>query len=295
LHEWPNLIGDGAWLLGSRACAIVVSNGDYMVLGAISLTIAGDYYFAFNLSMTATGLLVGNMGSVLMPALCKLQDDPKRQVTAALQAVSAISLLALPVSFMQAAASGPILRLLWHTKWLSAIPILEILSIGMAFQVLGVPGNCLLTAQGRFRTQFLACLGSTVVFFLLVVPGSIWKPGVGTSAAVAVFVLVTQLACLYIAIRPSGGTVWSIIKSGAPALFCAAVATGLAMLAAAQLGHATNSARANLLQLAIIAVVTLAVYYPLVRWLAPEPLRQLTARAAALLPGRWRRDRTGLS
>jgi PST family polysaccharide transporter len=266
-----------------------------MVLGAISLAVAGDYYFAFNLSMTTTTLLVGNMGSVLMPALCKLQDDPKRQTTAALNAFSAISLLALPVSFMQAAASGPILRLIWHDKWLTAVPILEVLSIGMAFQVLGVPGNCLLTAQGRFRQQFLANLGSMFLFFLLVVPGSLWKPGLGTGAGVAAYISISQLAFLYIAIRPSGGTLWSIVKSGTPSLFAAAVATGLAAAVAARLGNSPDSPRANLLQLAIIAGVTLAVYYPLVRWLAPGPLRLLTSRAAALLPARWRRDRTLLS
>lgn len=284
LREWPNLIGDGAWLLGSRACSIVVSNGDYMVLGALSLAAAGDYYFAFNLSMTTTMLLVASMGSVLMPTLCKLQDDPKRQTAVALQTVSAIALLALPVSFMQAVASGPILRLIWHQKWLRSVPILEILSVGMAFQVLGVPGSNLLVAQGRYRTQFMTSLASTILFFLLVVPGAMWKLGAGASVGVSIFFVLSQFGCLYVAIRPAGGTVGSIVKSCGPSLFAAAVAAGAAAIAAGQVNHSDDSRVANAVQLAIIAVVSVGVYYPLVRWLAPDSLKQLTNRAEALLP-----------
>jgi teichuronic acid exporter len=171
--NWASFLGDGIWLVGVRIWNQLVLNGGYMVLGFLcGDVIAGVYFFASNLSATTTSLLVLNMGGVLMASLCKLEGEPRRQMNATLRASGVISLLGFPLSFLQAAATAPILHLLWQDKWDGSIPVLQYLSVGMVFQVLSIPGTNLLMAQARYRTLFFAYLSNMLLFFALVIPGA---------------------------------------------------------------------------------------------------------------------------
>jgi teichuronic acid exporter len=286
LSQWPSLMGAGAWLMGSRICDTLMSNGSYIALGLLcSRAVTGTFFFAFNLSYTTTTLLVSNVGNVLMPSLCKLQDDRKRQVEVALRTDEALSLLGFPLSFMQAAASAPLLQLIWHDKWLSAIPLLQILSIGMAFQVMGVPGMNLMMAQGRYRTFFFWNLASLLLYFGLVVPGAWWGQGEGAGIAAACVFCVSHGGALYIAIRPAGAGMRDIAKACGAPLIAAAVAVGAAAWIAARLPAMPAG---NLIRCAIIGIVGSAIYFPLIRALRPEPVNDLIRRGVALLPARFR-------
>jgi O-antigen/teichoic acid export membrane protein len=283
LNQWPNLFRDSAFLLGCGWIGALISNGDFMTLGILygkKSGVEGNYYFAFNLSVTTAMMVMMNMSSVLMPTLCKLAGDPKRQMSVTLRTVRAIALVGFPLSFMQAAASEPLLHLVWREKWLNAVPILQILSFGMALKALGVPGGNLLTAQGRFKTLFMTGMACVVLFFALVIPGAMWKQGIGAAVGVTGYCLITDAGFLYLAIRPAGGTMKDIFKTSATPMAAGLLAAGLAW-GAAQMIPAIWSQK--VIQLAVIGVVAPVVYFVLIKTLAPADVADLVARARALM------------
>lgn len=292
LPQWPSLMGDGRWLMGVRVWNQLILNGGYGVLLVLyNKAIAGTYFFASNLSTTTTALLALNMGGVLMASLCKLQDNPRRQVSATLRAAGAIALLGFPLSFMQAAGSGPIMRLIWHEKWVSAIPVLQFLSVGMVFQVLAIPGTNLLMAQARYRTLYYATLANMLIFFGLVIPGAMAHQAVGVSIGGGIAQAVIDIGMLYRAIRPGGGTWSDIIKPCAAPFTFAAIATAAGAVA----GHFVPAIKAHirvhyLMQLATIGLVTLGIYLPLMWKFAPDQVADFLSRALPLLPS-WLRPR----
>jgi len=290
LDQWPHLVRDTSYLLGIQILGILISNGDYMILGLLfTADVAGNYYFAFNLSFTTTALLVANLSGVLMTSLCKLTDEPQRQKSATLRAVSAIALLGFPLSFMQATVSGPLLRLIWKTKWISAIPILRVLSVGMAFKAVGAPGGNLLMAQGRYRTLFISGIGAAILFFGLVAPGAWWRQGVGAGIGVAIYGMIFDVLILYVAIRPTGGKFGDIFKACGMPLGAAAAAAALGAVAAALIPP-MPAPMGDILRTVTIGVVTTGVYFVLIKFLAPQAVDDLLTRAGALLPSWLRRS-----
>jgi len=293
LDQWSLMMRDISYLLGIQILGVLISNGDYMVLGLLfTADVAGNYYFAFNLSFTTTALLVANLSSVLMTSLCKMTGEPERQNSATLRAVNAIAMLGFPLSFMQASASGPLLRLIWKTKWVSAIPILRILSIGMAFKAMGAPAGNLLMAQGRYRAIFVMGIGAAILFFALVVPGALWGHGVGAGIGVAIFEVIIDVVFLYVAIYPRGGTLADILEACGIPLVTAGPAALLGAVAAALIPPMPAPA-GDLLRIATIGVVTLGVYFGLIKFLAPQAVDDLLARLGALVP-RWLRRKTSV-
>src|SRR4029079_16210564 len=63
-----------------------------------------------------------------------------------------------------------LVRLLFGHKWDAAIPVLQVLSLGMAFRLMGFPATSLIQAQGRFRTNVvtLSCLTATFLSLVAV-------------------------------------------------------------------------------------------------------------------------------
>ena len=93
----------------------------------------GAYFFAFRLAIQPVQLLAGNLSNVLFPILAQLRGDPARQGEAALKASRVLSYVVMPYCFLQAAVAKPLLTLVFADKWLAAIPLMQILSIGLAF------------------------------------------------------------------------------------------------------------------------------------------------------------------
>src|SRR4051812_30808575 len=150
-NRWRHLAGDTAHVLAARALSLVTELGDYVVLGRFHPdAVVGVYYFAFNLSLQTAMLLALNLDGVLMPVLSKLRDDPVRQRAAFLSAAQAIALVGIPICLLQAVVADPVVRLIFDLKWYAAIPVLQVLSIGMAFRVVTHPAQSLMRAQGRF-------------------------------------------------------------------------------------------------------------------------------------------------
>ncbi len=301
VRRWKYLVSDSATLFVSNIFLQLQLQGDNIVLGFLyaDKAVLGVYFFAFNLSINTMALFTGNLTGVLFPALSKLQGDPKRQIRAFLDATQALALIAVPLCILQAAAADPGIRLLFQDdKWSSAIPVLQALSLGMAFRVVASPGGSLIQAQGRFKVILITNILNVAFFLPLVTAGGLvgdlksadlWlRPATTVGIAVAVYFVIVAPIFLYVAIRPSGGTLadlWRVYaRPMLASLVAGAVSMGLGALIPADKVRGHRWAQG--IRLVSITVWFVVIYVPLIRYLAPEAWRALIQRLVTLYRGR---------
>jgi O-antigen/teichoic acid export membrane protein len=300
-HRWKHLLSDSATLFTSNLFLMLQWQGDYIVLASLfaDKAILGVYFLAFNLSTQTMQLFTGNLTGVLFPALSKLQGDPQRQIRAFLDATKLLAIIAVPLCLLQMGAADPGVRMFFQDKkWESTNPVLQALSLGMAFRVVASPGGSLIQAQGRFRVILITNVINAIVFLALVTAGAmvgkpasanLWlRPATTVGIAVAFYFALIGPIFLYVAIRPSGGT-WRDIGRvyGAPM-----VVSTLAIAAAMFAGHMVPEQQirghrwGQAVKFTVVVAWFVALYVPLIRYAAPNDWRALMRRVAGLYRGK---------
>ena len=75
--------------------------------------------------------------SVLFPAIANISDEKARVKEMTRKAVKIMSFVMFPMLFGLAAASGPLINVLFTSKWALAVPFVQILSISSAISLIG--------------------------------------------------------------------------------------------------------------------------------------------------------------
>jgi PST family polysaccharide transporter len=281
LRRWRYMLTDVVMLTTFNVSVFVQNQCDYVLLGLFHTDrIVGVYYFAFGLSQRAVSMLTINLRDVLFPALSSIQDDPARQLAAFLRASRLLALMGAPACLLQAALAEPGISAFLPTRWEGAVPVLQVLSLGAVFRLLGLPAFALIRAQGRFRTLVVLSIAVGVLFIACVTVGAIVGEAKAVAVAVALFMAVTGPVEMYVAILPGGGRwrdVWKV--------FAAPLALGAAAVGAAWLvGNALPAMPGrDWTLLVLIPLISGALYVPLIRWAAPEDGHDLTERFKDLL------------
>jgi O-antigen/teichoic acid export membrane protein len=300
-HRWRFMLGDSATLFTSNLFLMLQWQGDYMVLGSLyaDKKILGVYFLAFNLSIQTMQLFTGNLTGVLFPALSKLQAEPQRQIRAFLDATKLLAMIAVPLCLLQMGVADPGVRMFFQDdKWQAAIPVLQALSIGMAFRVVASPGGSLIQAQGRFRVILITNVINAIIFLTLVTVGAmagrpgaanLWlRPATTVGIAVAFYFALIGPIFLYVAIRPSGGTWRDIARVYVAPMVVSTVAIVVAMYAGSLVpekqirGHRFGQA----VRLTVILAWFVALYVPLIRLVMPDDWRSLMRRVGTLYRSR---------
>ena len=301
VHRWKYMLSDSATLFTSNLFLMLQWQGDYIVLGSLykDKAVLGIYFLAFNLSIQTMQLFTGNLTGVLFPALSKLQGDPARQIRAFLDATKLLAIIAVPLCLLQMGVADPGVRMFFQdNKWQAAIPVLQALSLGMAFRVVASPGGSLIQAQGRFRVILITNVINAIVFLALVTAGalvgdpkaaSLWlRPATTVGIAVAFYFALIGPIFLYVAIRPSGGTWRDIFRVYAAPMLVSIAAIAIAMAAGAMVpekqirGHRWGQA----VRFTVVLTWFVAIYIPLIRYAAPNDWRALMRRVAGLYRGK---------
>jgi O-antigen/teichoic acid export membrane protein len=298
-RRWKYLISDNVTLVLGKLCIIVTHQGDYIVLGVLTTDkVVGLYYFAFGLSMQTMSLVTQSLGNVLFPVLSKL-EDPKRQTQGFINAARLLALVGVPMCLLQAGVADPVIRELFKPRWFDAIPILQILSLGMALRLVGSPAGSLFYAQGRFRTVLVLNACYAVAFLIAVTIGALLADGIGVAVGASIYFAILGPVHMYVAIAPAGGSwrdVWNV--------YAVPVAASAAALAPSMwlADQVPPMAGRNWARMAVVTGGTGLLYLTLVRAFAPVLLEELFQRfrsmpvvgplsnrvAAVLLAGRAR-------
>ena len=224
LGRWRFLITSSLWITLAGLCIQVMNQGDYTVLGLYAdKDVVGHYYFAFMLSTQAMMLVTVNVGGVLTPVLARFQDRPALQTDRFFEACGLIALVGIPACFGLALIADPLIRLFFDDRYLPAIPFLQLLSIGMAFRMVGHNGAFLMQANGRWRGYFLLSVTNAVIFVLAALIGVRLGGPFGLAFAVGCFYAMFGFSQLFVATAgPGRGSARRIAELYAvPLLICA--------------------------------------------------------------------------
>ena len=264
---------NSAAAFGAKILTAGVSQGDYFVLGLVAAKpVVGAYFFAFRLAIQPVQLLAGNLSNVLFPILAQLRGEPKRQGEAALNASRVLSYVVMPYCFLQAAVARPLLNLVFGDKWQAAIPLVQILSIGLAFDAVSWVAGALLQARGEFRKSFAYSCVFFPIFFAMVTLGAVGFSGTGVAVAVSLFYMAFAPVYSYRIFRKVGVSRADVVGIYLPPVTLAALAALVAHLAAETLSSG------NLAKTVIIGLAGGGIYLALLRLLAPQIFHQLLAR-----------------
>src|SRR5262249_29685772 len=284
---WPQIVGGGVFMFVAWAFGQVIGQGDYLTIGWMydDRRILGIYYFAFNLSLQTMALLGPNLDSVLLPTLSKLQNQPDRQREVFLLISRAIAFFAFPMCFLQAALAGPIIRIFFPDKWIPAIPVLAILSVGMSFRAAGWIAHSLFPAQGRYKILALITAQGAVVFMILVLMAArVGKHYGGGAVAVAITVTIyfalEAPVKLLLAMRPMNGTWRDAVLIFVPPMFLSGVAISLAYFLCRVLPELPFK---DWTQLGLVTVLGGGIFLLAAKQLMPKLWDSIWYRAAALL------------
>ena len=292
LRRWRFLLGDTTKILLAKLCMRFTSQGDYMVLGFFhSEAVVGVYFFAFNLSIQAVNLFTRNLVGVLFPALSHLQDNPSRQLRAFLRASRLLGLIGVPACFLQAALADPGIRLVVHPRWYSAIPVLQILSLGMALRVIGSSSGSLLQAQGRFGLKLAMNIVYSIFFMILVTVGAwngvehsdnLWdRAEIVVALAASIYFAIIGPMHMYIVIRPAGGRWYDVWYVYALPMAMSAVVIGAVTAASSLIPEIPGR---DVVRLVAISGGSVLVYPLMLRQLAPDAYHDLVHRLGRLHP-----------
>lgn len=274
IRRWRYMIGDSGMLLLAAALGMAISQGDYLILGKFrGQNVTGIFFFAFNLSWQTLTLLTASLGGVLFTTLAKLQSDPERLIQAYLRAARVLALVGAPACLLQAALADPGIHLFFKPKWFGAIPIVEVLSIAMAIRVVGTTWGALTSAQGRFKLQLATNAVLCVIFLTGVAIGAKLGAGLAVAVTETIFFFITDPLSLFIALRRNhASAARDVLSIFAPPFGAGVAAVGVAWL----VGCAFPVSRPYLiLKIAVVAAISIGLYIPLIRALAPEPWAEL--------------------
>lgn len=197
--RWSHLVNNSAWGFVYAVCQRVIQQFDFAVLGLFALQAeVGIYYLAFSLSVQAIGLLVGSIAPVLFPALNKVPKEDKTQLKAILLRITTVlALLGMPFALWQAVSVKPLIILFLPQKWNDCIQLVQILSIGVGFQVVGSLWTVALRLKADFKKQALYAVLTSLSFLAFVIPFTYFYKSTGTAIAVTLFNITSSPVLIY--------------------------------------------------------------------------------------------------
>ncbi|MBL8756989.1 MAG: oligosaccharide flippase family protein [Phycisphaerae bacterium] len=201
---WRLLGADSAKLFLSSLLGLCISQGAIFALGFYATEdVVGLYSFAFNLSLITAVMLTQNIAAVIFPVLSTMQDDPARLRRTFLSSGRMLNLIAVPACFLQGALAEPFIATVCNPKWAGSIPVMQVLSIAMAFVVIWPSSKSLMQARGRFGLAlFMHALHATLyVAAVWLTARATGGHGVAVAWAVTGVYVFIGLADPYVAVR----------------------------------------------------------------------------------------------
>jgi len=288
-RRWPLFVSASTWFVLATLCEIGILQGDYIVLGIVATTAqVGFYFFAFNQSSQVVQLFVTNIVRVLMPGLSTMRENPLAQVNAFVRAIRLLGMVAVPLGFLQAAAAGPFLRLIFADRWVESIAPLQVLSVAAVLVAMGGPATSLLVAQKRLGTYFLTRLAGLVAFIIIITAGALIGHSyehvtLGVAIGVLVFRLAYNPIVCWIACLPGSIAYWTLVWVFLKPAIGAGAAVAIASLAVAEIPPDAFS-NGRVLEGVRLVVLGAVMAPPYLVWVWVAHRRQVNDLRHTLLP-----------
>ncbi len=178
-------------------------NADNLLIGRFFNAAALGYYNrAYALMLLPITQVNSVITQVLFPTLSSIQSDKARVKRIYLRSIGVATLLTFPVMFGLAVTAGPFVQTVYGAKWAGVSPLLQILALVGAMQVLVNSTGWLFLSQGRTDAMLRwgICLSAVMVtsFVIGVMLGSVRALAICYAIANAAFLLPGMAVALHL-------------------------------------------------------------------------------------------------
>ena len=188
--ELKDLLTFGGGFTLARIFNFTALQGDNFVVGRLlGADALGLYSRAYQLmTLPATGF-AQVLDKVIFPAMAEIQTEKERLRRVYLRGVEITSMIALPTSVLMFLAAPEIIGTLFGSKWVDAVPVLQILAFGILFRTAYKVSDSLARSLGAvYRRAWRQGIYASMVVAGTIL-GSIWGlSGVGVAVVLSVFI-----------------------------------------------------------------------------------------------------------
>lgn len=170
--------------LGSKVCWAAYRQTDALVLGKLYGDVAlGLYAMAKQLATLPVDKISTVVNQLASPIMAELQDNREAMRASLLRGLRLVSSLAFPMCIGMIFVAHDLVHVALTDKWISAVPVLQILCLYAAIRSVDVLLPPVLMA--RFRTRFLFSYAIALLIFmpLMFWFGAVWAGVLGVATA----------------------------------------------------------------------------------------------------------------
>lgn len=179
----------------------IAYNLDKILLGRFwGAEVVGVYGRAYQLATLSIDYINGATGSVAIPVLSRLQDDPERLRSYFLKGYSLVLALTIPATAACALFSNELILVMFGSKWNDAAPILSLLAPTiLAFALINPPGWLLvgLGMVGRSLKIALVIAPLVIIGCVIGLPYGAKGVALGFSAALTLWIVPHLMWCFH--------------------------------------------------------------------------------------------------
>ena len=197
----------GAWLTADSIINYVNTNLSTLVLARIlGASVAGGYNLAYNVAVVPPMKLNPIITRVLFPAFAKIQDDTEKLRINFYKLLSVVGIINFPTLLGLMVVSGNMVPLVFGEKWVSIVPILQLLCVVGLLRSVGNPIGSLLMAKARVDISFKFNVFKTFLFIPAIVIGGHLAGAMGVTLGFLLVQIINTVLSYFVMIKPVLGS-----------------------------------------------------------------------------------------
>ncbi len=197
----------GAWLTADSIINYVNTNLSTLVLARIlGASVAGGYNLAYNVAVVPPMKLNPIITRVLFPAFAKIQDDTDKLRINFYKLLSVVGIINFPTLLGLMVVSGNMVPLVFGEKWISIVPILQLLCVVGLLRSVGNPIGSLLMAKARVDISFKFNVIKTFLFIPAIVIGGHLAGAMGVTLGFLLVQIINTVLSYFVMIKPVLGS-----------------------------------------------------------------------------------------
>ena len=186
------MLAFGGNLTGFNFINYFTRNGDNIMIGAAwGAGPLGIYSKAYGLLLLPLKQINAPVGSVAIPAMSRLQNDPAAFNRFYCQTIRLLAYITMPLVIVLAVLANETVHLVLGSQWHDAAPVFAVLAIFGVIQSVSSTTGWVLTALGRTRRMLQWSMIGTPAILIAFAIGLPWGPfGVAVAATTCALLLV---------------------------------------------------------------------------------------------------------
>ncbi|MCU6670163.1 colanic acid undecaprenyl disphosphate flippase WzxC [Enterobacteriaceae bacterium H4N4] len=197
----------GAWLTADSIINYVNTNLSTLVLARmLGASVAGGFNLAWNVAVVPPMKLNPIITRVLFPAFAKIQDDTEKLRVNFYKLLSVVGIINFPTLLGLMVVSGNLVPLVFGEKWVSIVPVLQLLCVVGLLRSVGNPIGSLLMAKARVDISFKFNVFKTFLFIPAIVIGGLMAGAMGVTLGFLLVQVINTVLSYFVMIKPVLGS-----------------------------------------------------------------------------------------